>query len=73
MTHAPIDWRLRCNLEGATEHRWDQDCAHTADPASHPYRCCLHTASKNNPCTCDHERPDGEHVRSPGCLMCEWC
>lgn len=29
--------------------------------------------SKDNPCTCDHERPDGKHVASPGCLMCEWC
>jgi DNA modification methylase len=24
-------------------------------------------------CTCDHERPDGRHVPSPGCQMCEWC
>jgi DNA modification methylase len=32
-----------------------------------------YTASKDDPCTCDHERPDGRHVPSPGCRMCEWC
>lgn len=42
MTHAPIDWRLRCNVKPESEHRWDEWCRHKKEPATHPYRCCLH-------------------------------
>ena len=70
MTHAPINWWLSCHQPG--NHHWDKDCAHNRDDSTHPYRCCRHDAIENV-CTCDHERPDGRHVPSPGCRMCEWC
>lgn len=47
MTHAPVDWRLRCNVKPEAEHQWHENCAHNADSTTHPYRCCLHRSDRD--------------------------